>query len=179
MHPLPVVNLAEARYECVFGRGCEGICCREGRPHLHPDEVNRLNAHLDIVRPHLRPEAQATLSKSGYTDRRSRVERPIVRVVEGWCIFFNKGCVLHRLGAEEGDKFKYKPRECSWFPLAQDENGAWYIRQEGYKDEAWELFCLNPAQSPVLAAESLKDEIAFAQRCTTAPPGNGRANGTH
>lgn len=169
MLPLPVVNLAEAKYECIFGRGCDGICCQEGRPHVEPDEVVRLDEHLDHIRPHLRPEAQAVLKKSGYLDRRSRTERPIVRVVKKWCIFFNQGCVLHRLGAEEGDKFKYKPQVCAWFPLAKDYNGEWYIRQEGYRDEAWELFCLNPNLSPVPAAESLREELEFARPLMTPP----------
>ena len=37
----------------------------------------------------------------------------MMRVVDGWCVFFNQGCVLHKLGASEGDKFRYKPAPCS------------------------------------------------------------------
>ena len=25
---LPVLNLTEAKFECTYGRGCEGICCQ-------------------------------------------------------------------------------------------------------------------------------------------------------
>src|SRR2546421_193041 len=44
---LPVVNLKEAKYECIFGRGCEGICCKNGRPGLYPEEVVNIDAHLN------------------------------------------------------------------------------------------------------------------------------------
>ncbi len=37
---LPVVNLAEAKFECIYGRGCDGICCQNGRPGVYPDEVD-------------------------------------------------------------------------------------------------------------------------------------------
>jgi hypothetical protein len=159
---LPVINLDTARFECTFGRGCDGICCREGRPMLYPEEVERLDATVAKFAPLLRPKARAVLEKQGYLSRRIRLGLPTVRVVGGWCLFFNQGCVLHQLGADEGDRYKYKPAACALFPLARDEDDRWYIRQHGYKGERWDLFCLaGTCATP--AARSLQTELALAQ----------------
>jgi hypothetical protein len=167
---LPVINLTEATYECVYGRGCDGICCRNGRPGLYPDEIERLDAALDEILPELRPEAAALVRAEGYLSRRRRHNLPLARVVGGWCVFFHEGCVLHKLGAAEGDKYRYKPAACALFPLARDEQDRWYVRQKGYKGEPWDLFCLDPQASPLPAAVSLADEIRLAERYTGAEP---------
>jgi hypothetical protein len=91
----------------------------------------------------------------------------MLRVVGGWCVFFNQGCVLHKVGAVEGDKYQYKPAPCSLFPLARTETGDWYVRQKGVKGEEWNLFCLDPETSPLPAAVSLQDEIELAARYTS------------
>jgi hypothetical protein len=171
---LPVVNLSEAKYECVYGRGCDGLCCRNGRPGVYPDEVQRIDAALAKFLPQLRPEARALVERSGYLSRRTRGGLPMVRVVGGWCVFFHQGCVLHKVGAEEGDKYRYKPAACALFPLARDEHDRWYVRQWGYQDEDWDIFCLNPQASPVPAAESLRDEVELA-RVYTEQEGSGEA----
>jgi hypothetical protein len=87
-----------------------------------------------------------------------------MRIADGWCVFFNAGCVLHRVGAVEGDKFHYKPAVCSLFPVQQNENDEWYVRQHGFENEKWNLFCLDPNNSAIAAAESLRDELALAKR---------------
>ena len=163
---LPVLNLSEAKYECIFGRGCDGICCQNGRPPVYPEERERLDANLDRVLPQLRPEAQALIREQGYVSNRRRLGLPMLRVVNGWCVFFNQGCVLHKVGAVEGDKYRYKPAACALFPLARDEHDQWYVRQKDYKGEDWELFCLDPKASPVPAAEALRPEIELARRYT-------------
>ncbi len=61
---LPVVNLAEAKFECIYGRGCDGICCQNGRPGVYPDERARIGANLYKFLPELRPEGAASSSKS-------------------------------------------------------------------------------------------------------------------
>ena len=88
----------------------------------------------------------------------------MLRVLGGWCVFFHEGCVLHKVGAIEGDKYRYKPAACALFPLAKNDQGKWYVRQKGYEDEDWNLFCLDPASSPMPAAESLREEVALAAR---------------
>ena len=88
----------------------------------------------------------------------------MLRVVESWCIFFNRGCVLHQVGAAEGDKFRYKPAVCALFPVAKDEHDRWYVRQKGFNGEIWDLFCLDPQSTTVRAVNSARDEIALAQR---------------
>ncbi|MBI3271625.1 MAG: DUF3109 family protein [Planctomycetes bacterium] len=162
--PAVFLNLGEARFECTYGRGCDGICCREGRPLMYPEEVERLDANLPKILPLLRPEARARIEKAGYLSGRLRYGLPTLRRAGDWCVFFNQGCVLHKLGAEEGDKFRYKPAVCSLFPIQQDAQDRWYVRQKGLEKERWDLFCLDPAGTTVRAAESLQDEVALAER---------------
>ena len=61
---LPVVNLAEAKFECIYGRGCDGICCQNGRPPVYPNEVKTIENNLEKFLDEVRPEAQ--------TDREGR-----------------------------------------------------------------------------------------------------------
>lgn len=174
---LPVINLQEARFECIFGRGCEGICCRNGRPAVYPDEVARIDANRHKFLPLLRPEARALIERDGYLSRRRKLGQPMLRVVNGWCVFFNQGCVLHKVGAAEGDSFRYKPSLCALFPLAKNGRGEWYVRQWGYQGELWDLFCLSPTASSVPAAESLRSELQLAARMESAvQAGNGQEN---
>jgi hypothetical protein len=90
----------------------------------------------------------------------------MLRVVDGWCVFFHQGCVLHKVGAAEGDKYRYKPAPCALFPLARTDQGDWYVRQKGFEGEEWDLFCLDPQSSPMPAAQSLQDEVGLAARYT-------------
>jgi hypothetical protein len=162
---LPIINLAQAKFECTYGRGCEGTCCREGHPIVYPEEIERLDANLHRFLPALRPEARKVIQTKGYLTEQRRLEQRMVRSAAGWCVFFNHGgCVLHRAGEAEGDRFKYKPAACSLFPLQQDESDRWYVRQKGFNSEKWKLFCLDPTVSAVPAAESLQVEIALAKR---------------
>jgi hypothetical protein len=162
--PLPVLNLDGTTFECIYGRGCDGICCQNGRPPVRDEEAERIDRNLGKFLPGLRPEARAVVEREGYVSRRVKAGMPMLRVVGGWCVFFNEGCVLHKVGAAEGDRFRYKPAPCSLFPLEHDDRGNYYVRQHGYKGEEWDLFCLAPGQSAVPAAESLRGEIAFAER---------------
>ena len=163
---LPVVNLSEAKFECIYGRGCDGICCQNGRPGVYPEEVVRLEANLSKFLPELRPEARKLIEKSGFLSKRSKGGLPMLRVVDSWCVFFNRGCVLHKVGAAEGDKYQYKPAPCALFPLARNDAGDWFVRQKGVEGEEWNLFCLDPESSPTPAAESLQTEIELAERYT-------------
>jgi hypothetical protein len=164
---LPVLNL-DVGYECIYGRGCDGICCQNGRPPVSAQEQQRIDDNLDKFLPHLSDEARKLVEKDGYLSKRIKAGMPMMRVVDGWCVFFNAGCVLHKVGAIEGDKFRYKPAPCSLFPLEQDDQDRWYVRQHGYKGEKWDLFCLAPGESAVSAAQSLAEEMALAQRLTEA-----------
>jgi hypothetical protein len=165
---LPLLNVHEVTFECTYGRGCDGICCQTGRPPVTEEEQARLDDNLDKFLPHVTPAAKKTIEKEGYLSNRIKAGMPMLRVVDGWCVFFNQGCVLHKVGAMEGDKFLYKPAPCSLFPLETDKEDNWYVRQHGYKGEKWDLFCLAPANAQVPATESLKEELALAQRLTAA-----------
>jgi hypothetical protein len=161
---LPVINLSTATFDCIFGRGCDGICCQNGRPGVYPDEQERITDNLAKFLPYLRPAARELIVKSGYLSNRRKGGLPMLRVVERWCIFFKDGCVLHKVGAMEGDKYRYKPAACALFPLAKNAKDEWYIRQWGLEDEDWDIFCLNPKATTQLAAESMADELALAAR---------------
>jgi hypothetical protein len=163
---LPILNLAEARFECTFGRGCDGICCCNGRPPLYREESARIDGQLNSILPARRPAARAVVEKNGYLARRRKRGNPTIRVSEGWCVFFNQGCVLHKLGAAEGDRLGFKPCAGALCPLSRDEHDRWYVRQGGYQGEIWDLFCLNPQASTTPAAQSLREEINLAQRLT-------------
>jgi hypothetical protein len=162
---LPVVLNGEvATFDCVFGRGCDGICCRNGRPSVTPAERAAIEAVLPRALPLLRPEAREAIEAEGLVSNRTKLGHPMVRVAGGWCVLFNGGCVLHKLGAEDGDAYQYKPRQCALFPLEKDKAG-WFVRQWGYDNEEWDLFCLNPKQSDRPALDSLGPELALAAKC--------------
>lgn len=160
--PLAVANADTATFDCSFGRGCEGICCKNGRPSVTPAERGVIESVLARALPLMRPEARALVERDGFVSARTKVGHPMVRVADGWCVFFNRGCVLHALGAADGESYRYKPAQCALFPLEKGDGGEWYVRQWGYEGERWDLFCLNPANSPRPAAESLAPELALA-----------------
>jgi hypothetical protein len=162
--PLEIANAATATFECTFGRGCDGLCCQNGRPSLSPGERAAIEGNLDKFRPHLRPEARRVIEADGFLSNRRKLGQPMMRVVGGWCVFFNGGCVLHKVGLEEGDFTKFKPSQCVIFPLDQRPDGRWYVRQHGYEDEEWDLFCLDPKNSARPAVVSLAAEIGYAAR---------------
>lgn len=172
---LPVVNLEQVTFECIYGRGCEGVCCQNGRPPVSPAEQARIDAHLAKFLPHVSEKAKKAIEKEGYLSRRLKSGKPMLRVIDGWCIFFHQGCVLHKVGVQDGDKFAYKPAPCSLFPLERDDDGGWYVRQHGYKGEQWDLFCLAPDFSQVPASESLHEELRFARRRARQVPAEGTA----
>jgi hypothetical protein len=62
---LTVLNLDSARFDCTFGRGCDGVCCRNGRPLVYPEEARRIDEHLHRILPLLRPEARAVVAAEG------------------------------------------------------------------------------------------------------------------
>lgn len=163
MRPLTVLNAATATFDCSFGRGCEGICCRHGEPSVTPAEKAVIDGVLDRVRPLLRPEAVVALDTSGWLTEQQKLDLPMTRVVDGWCLFFNAGCTLHKLGAADGDFARYKPIQCVLFPLEPNGDGTWYVRQWGYEGEEWnDLFCLNPANTTRSATEALAPEMEVA-----------------
>ena len=161
--PLPVINLSTATFECSYGRGCDGLCCKNSEPPVTGDEQALVAANLPRILPLLRPEARALIEREGFLGEPHPDDgNPMLRVADDWCVFFNQGCVLHKLGAAQGDAHALKPIACSLFPLQQNDDGDWYVRQWGVENEDWDLFCLNPANARMPAAESLRVELALA-----------------
>ncbi|MCC6407215.1 MAG: DUF3109 family protein [Planctomycetes bacterium] len=162
--PIEVENLATARFDCVFPT-CGGVCCKNGRPSVELDEERRIAKHLSKFLPHLSPRARARIEASGFVTARKKEGLPMLAVVDGWCVYANEGCVLHKVGASEGDRFRYKPWRCAVFPLEKNpKSGRWHVRQWGVKGEAWDLFCLNPKESPKRAERTLAGELEHAAR---------------
>jgi hypothetical protein len=157
-----IQGLDEARFECVYP-SCGGVCCMNGRPPLEKGEHERIAENVQKFLPHMRPEARARVEEKGFLTKRMKEGLPALAMSRGWCIFFNDGCVLHKVGAEEGDKWKYKPWRCVAFPLERSSAGKWHVRQWRLKGEAWDLFCLNPQESPKKPADTLREEIAFVR----------------
>jgi hypothetical protein len=157
-----IEGLDSARFECVFPT-CGGICCVNGRPPVEPGEEDRIAENLAKIVPHLRPEAKLRVAAKGFMTNRIKEGRRSLAVVGDWCVFHNDGCVLHKVGAEEGDKWKYKPWRCIAFPLERSPAGKWHVRQWGVRGEAWDVFCLDPAESPKTARATLREEVAFVQ----------------
>jgi hypothetical protein len=159
-----ILNIDQARFDCTYGRGCAGVCCREGRPLIYPEEKERIDANLERFLPAMRLEARAAVGRRGYLRLRRRLGQRVLRGAGGWCVFYNQGCVLHRAGEKEGDRFRYKPAVCTLFPIQTDARDRWYVRQKGYQGERWGLFCLDSQSTGVPAAVSLREEIALARR---------------
>lgn len=159
---LLIEGLETARFECVYP-SCGGICCVNGRPPLEKGENERIARNVEKFLPHLRPEARKRIEAKGHLTGRLKEGLPALAVSNGWCVFFNEGCVLHKVGALEGDKWKYKPWRCIAFPLERSAKGRWHVRQWAVKGEAWDVFCLNPEESPKPAKDTLAEEIQFAR----------------
>lgn len=161
--PLNVLNAREATFECVYP-SCGGICCKNGRPGISPGEARRIEGNLQKFLPHLSERARRRVTEQGFLTRRVKEGRRTLAVVDGWCVFFHDGCVLHKVGAAEGQRFAYKPWHCVAFPLEKDAvSGEWYVRQHGYRGEGWDLFCIDPAESRKRAMTTLAAEVEFAQ----------------
>lgn len=162
---LEIINAATATFECVYGRGCDGLCCQNGRPSLTAPERAAIDGQLPRLLERLRPAARKLVERDGYLSNRTKLGEPMLRVVEGWCVFFHNGCTIHQLGIDDcGDFSAYKPFQCVIFPLEPNGDGRWYVRQHGYMGERWDLFCLNPKTSTKRAIESLAPEIEYVER---------------
>jgi hypothetical protein len=112
----------------------------------------------------MRPRARAVVDKSGWRTRRLKSKLPTLAVKDRACVFYNEGCVLHAIGADEGDTTKYKPATCVLFPIDSAPKGGYEVRQWGRKGEKWNLFCLDPTASGKMARDTLRAELAFLER---------------
>ncbi len=164
--PLVLANADSARFECTYGRGCEGNCCSNSTPPVDEDKLALIRTILPQVLTKMRPGARELVEREGFIDQGEIHDgKPAIRVEADWCVFFNKGCVLHGFGANEGDTAKYKPVACYLFPIDHDSQGRWYVRQHGVDDEQWtELPCLAGTPDMPLAVTTLGFEMEMAAR---------------
>src|SRR5690242_9379847 len=82
-----ILNLAEARFDCTYGRGCDGVCCRKGRPLVYRDEAERIDRILPELLPSLRPEAWKAIRRRGYLKSRTRLGQRVMRGAGGGASF--------------------------------------------------------------------------------------------
>lgn len=161
----------EQKFECTFGTTCEGNCCRS-RPHVLPEDIQAIESVLHRAIPLMRSEAQDLVIDKGYLSALKVEGHPTLRTINySLCVFFNKGCVLHKLGALEGDPFLYKPVRCILFPIGRNDDGSYgLVRKPAEADP--DLFpCLTQAEgSDKTTSQSLKAEFAMIEQIE---------NGTH
>lgn len=129
------VTFMESRWQCIFGRGCQGVltgpapelvqgCCSYGAHFTDAADVQRVE------------EAALTLTASQWQFRQkgrrgsavaytNRAGETVTRLVQGACIFLNRpgfpggaGCALHRAALERGiEPLELKPEVCWQLPL--------------------------------------------------------------
>lgn len=132
------VTFLLSHWECIFGRGCQGIydqpteqlcegCCSYGA-HFHDenDKTNVIDAALDLD--------SSTWQYIDVGRRKGVVARDgseyRTRLVDGACIFLNRvgfptgpGCALHFHSIKTGEHFSHvKPVVCWQVPLAREEH---------------------------------------------------------
>lgn len=128
------VTWLTSRWTCIFGRGCLGIdadrpddgCCTHGAHFADAEDEARVRAAADRL-----TAAEWQLRRRG---RRGGVVRldgdgaRRTRVVDGACIFLNRGgfdgpagCALHALALREGvHPMETKPDVCWQLPIRRD-----------------------------------------------------------
>ena len=140
------VTFLLSRWECIFGRGCQGVltgpgpelaqgCCSYGAHFTDADDEARVEA------------AAATLDPGQWQFRREGRRRGVVktnnsgervtRMVAGACVFLNRpgfaggpGCALHRAALDRGQRpMDLKPDVCWQLPLRREErdDGAGHV----------------------------------------------------
>jgi hypothetical protein len=144
-----VENAQTSHFSCTYP-DCHGVCCHNGRPPVEEGEAERIGENLTRFIPLLRPAAQKRVSSLGFMSRRRKEGRPALAVVDGACVFFNDGCVLHIA-----------------FPLDKTPSGGWYVRQHGLHGEAWDLGCIDGHSCQNRAVDSLQGELDFLAHMTS------------
>ncbi|WP_394813010.1 hypothetical protein [Streptomyces boetiae] len=121
-----------SRWECVFGRGCQGIqagrssdgCCSLGAHFSDEDDERRVAGHAARLTPEQWQFHAEGHSKKGWVELDEEGERR-TRRVQGACVFLNRpgfpggaGCALHTLALREGrEPLETKPDVCWQLPV--------------------------------------------------------------
>lgn len=166
--PLTLLNGDTARFECLYNRGCEGSCCKNGRPPVSLEQQQRIEGSRHRWLPLLRVKARGRVEREGWLGRRIKAGERMVRVEGQWCVFFNNGCVLHSLEDGESGQRSLKPEACALFPLEKAPQGQWFVRQHGFRGEQWgELACLAGKPETPLGIFTLTGEMKLAEELDT------------
>jgi hypothetical protein len=127
--------LLESRWECIWGRGCQGIlperaehlgqgCCSLGASLDDGDEARTIGALAATLPPELFEHHRDAAEGGVYRD----ADRDHTRVVDGACIFLNRpgfaggaGCALHLAAVTAGEPITdWKPSVCWQLPVRVD-----------------------------------------------------------
>lgn len=136
------VDFLNSRWECIWGRGCQGIldepaehlaqgCCSVGAEMSDADEAMQLSAMAAL----LDAEAMQYSALAQEVGIFSDDTRTNTRVVDGACIFLNRpgfaagtGCALHLAAVAHGEPVtEWKPSVCWQLPIRVD----WVERADG------------------------------------------------
>jgi hypothetical protein len=134
------VTFLESGWQCIFGRGCEGVltepspelvqgCCSYGAHFTGEDDARRVEAAAS----HLTDEQwqwRDVSARRGGPLRRGKGRPITTRLVDGACIFLNRpgyaagaGCALHKAALDTGAApLTLKPDVCWQLPLRRDES---------------------------------------------------------
>ncbi len=134
------VTFLESRWECIFGRGCEGVltgpaaelvqgCCSYGAHFTGEEDIARVEeAALTLTAAQWQFRAKGR--RNGVVKRAGG--ESVTRLVQDACVFLNRpgfaggpGCALHRAALERGiEPLELKPDVCWQLPLRRsDETG--------------------------------------------------------
>lgn len=119
-------------WTCIFGRGCLGInadrpgdaCCTHGAYYVDVADERRVRAAVKELTPELW-ERHGTRVQA-VTDELDGEPARKTRVVEGVCVYFNRGpenygCALHSLAVQTGrNPMDTKPYVCWQVPLRRE-----------------------------------------------------------
>ncbi len=120
--------LLDAAFSCDLG-ACRGACCVDGErgAPLEPDELDRIDAALDIVASRLRPEALAAARRAGAWEGDERRGYATTTVSNRECVFvvLDNGiakCAIQQ--AYHAGRLDWeKPISCHLYPIRVERFG--------------------------------------------------------
>jgi hypothetical protein len=144
------LNAVRSTFQCVYGCGCQGMrgnpvegCCTVGPTLWDREEAKHIRKSIAKLTP---KDWERHGTKKLIKDKK----RPLVKTVEGACVFLNRGekagCAFHHLAKRTGkDVFDLKPEVCSTVPwYLHDEEAGLFLTNMKYLDwggSGWSWFC--------------------------------------
>jgi hypothetical protein len=183
------VTFLESGWECIFGRGCQGVltgpaedlvqgCCSYGAHFTDDDDARRVERAAKTL------TADQWQFKSRAKDgvlRTNKAGETMTKLVKGACIFLNRpgfergpGCALHVAALDRGESYiDLKPDVCWQLPLRRDEEvledghvvtriAQWERRNWGKGGKDFHWWCTEAPEaftSSTRVVDSMRDEL--------------------